>query len=280
MTNIHNNTVLYVLSTPIGNLKDITLRAIEILKEAEVVFCEDTRKTAILLRHYDLGNKKLLVINKDSTNKDFAKAIKILEKQSAVIVSDSGTPNLSDPASPLIQLCYDNNIEVIPIPGASSVTAFIASFPFDGKFCFYGFVDKINSQIPEIINLGNFIKMPVIIFVSPSKTIKIFEYLNSLVPDCKIYLSKELTKLNEFKKIFKVSDWKDLLEIPGFLLDKGEYCLALEFPKIIYNEEEIIAFIKENDSFKTKDLAKLVSAKFDIESTTAYTMILEYKNGL
>lgn len=274
-----NSKILYVVATPIGNLKDITYRAVEVLSEVSVIFCEDTRKTSILLAHYGIKNKKLLVFNKDYSLNDIKKAITILKDSVGAIVSDSGTPNISDPASPLISACYKHNIKVIPVPGASSVTAFFSCFPFDGRFIFYGFIDKPSrsSQISNLVNISITADMPIIIFISPSKIENFLSILGTQYPETEVYLAKELTKINEFKEYFLAKDYKSLKKIEGFVLEKGEYCLGLRFKPIEPCKEDIENFIAQNLDKKTKILSQIVSARFNIPVSIAYEKILKYK---
>ena len=130
---------LYVVSTPIGNLDDITLRAINILKKSDYVLCEDTRVSKILFRKYEI-NVKLTSNHKFNEKKNLSKTISLLKSGSIIsIISDAGTPSISDPGKILVQECIKNNINVMPIPGPSSVVSAVSVSGFSEKFFFYGF---------------------------------------------------------------------------------------------------------------------------------------------
>ena len=130
---------LYLVPTPIGNLEDITLRAIETLKNSDFILCEDTRVSKKLIERYNIKSK-LIINHKFNEKKNVSKIIRLIKSGSSVsIISDAGTPNISDPGKLLINECLDNNIDVIPLPGPSSVATAVSVSGFSEKFFFYGF---------------------------------------------------------------------------------------------------------------------------------------------
>ena len=132
-------TGLYIISTPIGNLEDITLRAINILKKSDYVLCEDTRVSKVLLKKYEI-NTKLISNHKFNEKKNLSKTINLLKSGSIIsLISDAGTPSIADPGAILVQECISNDINIIPIPGPSSVVSAISVSGFSEKFIFYGF---------------------------------------------------------------------------------------------------------------------------------------------
>ena len=136
------NNSLYIVSTPIGNLEDITLRAIEVLKKTDIILCEDTRRSIKLLNHLDF-KKKLVSYHKFNEKKQILNAIEhIKEGKILSLISDAGTPLLSDPGRLLLNSCLNAKIRIIPIPGVSSITAAISASGFNDKFLFYGFLPK------------------------------------------------------------------------------------------------------------------------------------------
>ena len=138
---------LYVVSTPIGNLDDITLRAINILKKSNYVLCEDTRVSKILFKKYEI-NVKLISNHKFNEKKNLSKTISLLKSGSIIsIISDAGTPNIADPGKILVQECIKNNINVMPIPGPSSVVSAVSVSGFSEKFFFYGFFPEKKKDI-------------------------------------------------------------------------------------------------------------------------------------
>ena len=133
---------LYLVSTPIGNLSDITFRAIETLRKSEYILCEDTRISKILLKKYQI-NSKLIVNHKFNEKKNLSKLLELLKNGSIVsIISDAGTPTISDPGAILVNKCIENNITIVPIPGPSSVISAISISGFSEKFFFYGFLPE------------------------------------------------------------------------------------------------------------------------------------------
>ena len=144
---------LYIISTPIGNIKDITLRAIEVLKESNYILCEDTRVSLNLLNKYNI-KKNLISNHKFNENKNLKKILDLLKKGSIIsLISDAGTPIISDPGLILVKECIKENIDIIPIPGASSVISAITVSGFSEKFYFYGFLPGKQSTFKEDLKM-------------------------------------------------------------------------------------------------------------------------------
>ena len=188
---------LYIVSTPIGNLDDITIRALDVLKNSDIILCEDTRHSAKLLNHFKI-KKKLIPYHKFNEKKELDKIITYLNEGKILsLISDAGTPSLSDPGQLLIHTCINEKINVIPIPGASSITASMSISGFKDQFLFYGFLPKTEKELEKILlNLSenNFAQ----IFFIPA--IKINFYLSKFkifFAGRKILIAKEITKLYE-----------------------------------------------------------------------------------
>jgi 16S rRNA (cytidine1402-2'-O)-methyltransferase len=142
---------LYLVSTPIGNLDDITLRGLEVLKSSDIILCEDTRRSIKLLNHYKI-KKKLISYHKFNEQKELQNIIEYLKEGKILsLISDAGTPTLSDPGLLLVKSCVDNEIKVTPIPGPSSVTASVSVSGFDDKYLFYGFLPKTENELIKIL---------------------------------------------------------------------------------------------------------------------------------
>ena len=138
---------LYIVSTPIGNLDDITIRAVDVLKKSDIILCEDTRHSLKLLNHLKI-KKQLISYHKFNEKKELEKIIKYLNEGKILsLISDAGTPSLSDPGRLLIQTCIQKNIRVIPIPGASSITTAMSISGFKDQFLFYGFLPKTEKEL-------------------------------------------------------------------------------------------------------------------------------------
>ncbi len=202
---------LYTISTPIGNLKDITFRAIEILKQSDIILAEDTRRTSIILNHYDIKNKKLISFNDFNKERRIDYVLNELKQNKNIsIVSDSGTPGISDPGFYLIREAVKNNIKIIPIPGpTASITALTSSgFPTD-SFVFYGFIPKKEKAKRDFFNKIKNSNKTTIIYESPYRLIKTLKIMEEIMPNKKICIARELTKkFEEFirgttKEIYK-----------------------------------------------------------------------------
>ena len=164
---------LYLVSTPIGNLSDITFRAIEILKKSDFILCEDTRVSKNLFKKYEIKSK-LISNHKFNETKNLSKVIEILKKDLIVsLVSDAGTPGISDPGAILINECKKNNIEITPVPGPSAVSSAVAISGFSEKFFFYGFLpDKIKTLNNDLEMLSK-LNCSIVFFISLKKINKV-----------------------------------------------------------------------------------------------------------
>ena len=188
---------LYNVSPPIGNLEVITLRAIYILKNSELILCEDTRASIKLLKKFNI-NTKMMSYHKFNERKRLGKIIQLINRNKIVsLISDAGTPVISDPGKILINECIKNNIALHPIPGPSAVTSALSVSGFEEKFLFYGFLPNSESQIKnEIKKLCDF-PYSIIFFVSSNKINKVIKIFKIFFSDRKIIIAKEMTKIYE-----------------------------------------------------------------------------------
>ena len=188
---------LYLVSTPLGNLKDITLRAIEVLEKSDYILCEDTRVSKNLLNKYQIKSK-LISNHKFNEKKNLSKIIDILKKGSVVsMISDAGTPNISDPGSLLVKECVKNEIEIIPLPGPSAVTTALSASGFSDKFFFYGFFPEKNNEILKTLETTKKIDCSIIFFISAKKINKIIPFIKKEFSGRKILICREMSKLYE-----------------------------------------------------------------------------------
>lgn len=219
--------ILYIVATPIGNLKDISFRAIEALKEADLILCEDTRTTVKLLNHYEI-RKPLISYHQHSEEMKVEKIIDLLgEGKKIALVSDAGTPGISDPGNKLIEqiLKQDDSTKIIPIPGASALAtlASASGFPTD-KFLFLGFPPQKNKREKFFVE-AMATKYSVIFYESPHRIIKALESIEKLSPEADVVVGRELTK--KFETIYrgKVSQVKETLIKEG---PKGEFVVIVK----------------------------------------------------
>ncbi|MFZ2323941.1 MAG: 16S rRNA (cytidine(1402)-2'-O)-methyltransferase [Ignavibacteriaceae bacterium] len=215
---------LYIVSTPIGNLKDITIRAIEILKEVDFVLCEDTRTSGNLLNHFEI-KKELISLNavNESHKIDFV-LNKILSNQSAALISDAGTPGISDPGVRLVSACIDNDIEIISVPGATALIAAlsISGLPTD-KFVFEGFIPQKKGRQTKLKELVDE-QRTIVIYESMYRIEKLIEELNEYLPERFIVVCRELTK--KFEETWRGFP-KDIIETFDQKVIKGEFVVII-----------------------------------------------------
>ena len=271
---------LYIVSTPIGNLEDITLRAIHILKNSDLILCEDTRTSIKLLKKFDI-NKKMMSYHKFNEKKRLEEIIKIIKNKKIVsLISDAGTPVISDPGAILIKECIKNNILIHPIPGPSALTAALSVSEFGEKFMFYGFLPNSENQIKnEIKKLCDF-PYSIIFFIAPNKINKVFKIFKMFFYDRKIMIAKEMTKIYE---TFIRNDVRSL--------DLSQYNFKGELTVVISNKfnlkkkslnqlsesvkNEIKLMLKK---YSNKDLSEFISKREKISKKIIYDYCISLKN--
>ncbi len=270
---------LYLVSTPIGNLGDISLRAIEVLKNSNYILCEDTRVSKNLLRKYEI-NSKLISNHKFNEKKNLKKIIEILKSGTVVsLVSDAGTPAISDPGAILIKECVNNNIEIIPLPGASAVTTAVSLSGFSEKFFFFGFFPEKIKSINENLNILSQLDCSIVFFISAKKFNKIIAFLKDYFLDRQILICREMTKFyEEFIRtdinLLKISD-QDL---------KGELTIVISEKK---NNKNTSQKLSESDKMiisnminklSIKEITNLIQTKNKIPKKVIYDYCLKLKN--
>jgi len=269
---------LYVVSTPIGNLEDMTLRAIYILKNSELILCEDTRISIKLLKKFNI-NAKMISYHKFNEKKRLGKIIQIIKNNKIVsLISDAGTPVISDPGMILIKECIKNNIALHPIPGPSAVISALSVSGFDEKFLFYGFLPNSENQIKnEIKNLCDF-PYSIIFFVSSNKINKVIKIFKIFFSERKIMIAKEMTKIHEQlirEKVESIEPFSKNL--------KGELTIVLsdkikeqKYQKKI--DESVTIQIKEMlKKYSHKDVVEFISKKENLPKKMVYNFCLQIK---
>ena len=270
---------LYVVSTPIGNLKDITLRAIEILKQSEYILCEDTRVSKNLLEKYNIKSK-LISNHKFNEKKNINKIIEILKSKTIVsIISDAGTPGISDPGRIIINECIKNNIDVYPVPGASAVTAAVSISGFSEKYYFYGFFPQKNKDLKEDFKILSNLNCSIVFFISPQKINKAIGFIKNFFSDRKILICREISKFYEEHIRTNVAELELFDKLP-----KGELTIVLsekDIKKNIYknlNESDKKNIKKMIKTLSIKDITDLISQNKNISKKEIYNYCLKLKN--
>ena len=270
---------LYVVSTPIGNLKDITLRAIEILKQSEYILCEDTRVSKNLLEKYNIKSK-LISNHKFNEKKNINKIIEILQSKTIVsIISDAGTPGISDPGRIIVNECIKNNIDVYPVPGASAATAAVSISGFSEKYYFYGFFPQKNKDLKEDFKILSNLNCSIIFFISPQKINKAIGVIKNFFSDRKILICREISKFYEEHIRTNVTELELFDKLP-----KGELTIVLsekDIKKNIYknlNESDKKNIKKMIKTLSIKDITDLLSQNKNISKKEIYNYCLKLKN--
>ena len=244
---------LYLVSTPIGNLGDLTIRALEILKNSDLILCEDTRVSIKLLNHYNIRTQ-LISFHKFNERKKTKNVINDLMAGKIIsIISDAGTPAISDPGKILVKECISNDIPVIPIPGASSVITSLSISGFSDKFIFYGFLEEKKNKLIKELEFLSKIDYSIVIFIPPKKLIKNLENIINFFSNREIVLCREMTKMHEEFIRCKVNDLKKIK-----IYDKGELTIVISEIK----ESTIpFGFLDESDKKTIKRMLKNKSIK-------------------
>jgi len=267
---------LYIVSTPIGNLEDITIRALEVLKKSDIILCEDTRQSIKLLNHYNI-KKKLVPYHKFNEKKQISTIIKYFNDGKILsLISDAGTPLLSDPGRLLVNECLINNIRVIPIPGVSSITAAMSVSGFNDQFLFYGFLPKTINELEKVLDTlsnNNFTQ----VFFIPSKKINFYlENFKKYFSGRKIIIAKEITKIHE--EFYR----EDIDKININSSFKGELTVIISNQDSNikkFNEEKIVNKAKKYlKKYSLKDTVDLISETLKINKKKVYNLCLKIKN--
>lgn len=264
-------TQFYIVATPIGNLSDITFRAVEVLKTVDYIACEDTRVTKILADKYGFG-AKLFDCHKFNEKERSEKIISLIENDKTVaLVSDAGTPGISDPGSVLIKVLREKNVEITSLPGACAVTTFLSQLPRDNEeYAFIGFIPRNRKQQEEI--LAKYRYTNCVFYESPNR---LLETLENLEPERKIAVGRELTKM--FEEI-KIANVKDIIDYYKNNILKGEIVVMLYAKEQeSESEEELktkINILKE-DGFSPKDISKIISKLYGENKNKIYKLAIE-----
>jgi len=277
-----NNRVkngLYIVSTPIGNLGDITLRAIDVLKKSDYILCEDTRVSKNLLDKYDIKSK-LISNHKFNEKKNLSRIIEILKSDSIVsLISDAGTPALSDPGTILINECLNKKISIFPIPGASAISSAVSISGFNEKYFFYGFFPEKNIKLKEDFDALSNLDSSVVFFISPRKFNKSVEVIKQYFPGRKILVCREMTKFYEEYIRSDINNLEPFKDNP-----KGELTIVIsEKEKIKKTSLTLEESDKKNiqkmiKKLSIKDITDLISQKSNVPKKEIYNYCLKLKN--
>lgn len=268
-----NNAQFYIVPTPIGNLKDITLRAIEVLKSVDVIACEDSRVTQKLLNHYDIKTK-LISYHKFNERERVKMFLDLLnEGKKIALVSDAGTPLICDPGSILLEELRKNNIKVSALAGASALTTFLSQVSRKSEdFAFVGFLPKSEKQIFAI--LQKFAHTNLVFYESPNRLLKTLEWVKEFNSDAKVTVGRELTKV--FEEII-VDDVQSVIEYYKNNVLKGEIVVMVyKHEGAEFSQTEILEKINllKQRKFGTKDISTILAALYEVNKNDIYKLMI------
>ena len=270
---------LYLVSTPIGNLNDLSFRAIDTLKKSDYILCEDTRVSKNLLNKYQIQSK-LISNHKFNEKKNLSKIIEFIKQGLFVsLISDAGTPSISDPGAILIKECIKNSIEIVPLPGASAVTSAVSISGFSEKFFFYGFFPEKNKDLLKDLEILSQLDSSLVFFISPKKLNKIIPFIKKNFTGRKILICREMTKFYEEFYRFEI----DELELFKSNL-KGELTIVISEKK---EDKKILQILSESDKriinnminkLSIKEISSIINENKKIPKKVIYDYCLTVKN--
>jgi len=279
---LHNNKLkkgLYLIPTPIGNLGDITFRAIELLKNSDFILCEDTRVSKKLLDKFEI-KKKLISNHKFNEVKNLSKITNLLKNDKIIsMISDAGTPAISDPGAVLVNECLKENIDVIPLPGPSAVTTAMSVSGFDEKYLFYGFFPEKEKMIKEKLEMLSDLNFCLIFFVSPKKINKIIPHLKEYFKDRKILICREISKFYEEYTRSTLEKLELFKNEP-----KGELTIVISEKKLDKKNSQNLSESDKNNikmminKLTTKEITNLISQNSKVSKKKIYEYCLKFKN--
>ena len=269
----------YIVSTPIGNLEDLSERSIRILKESEIILCEKKVRALKLISYLRIKNVKLVPYHDSKSEKIFNLIHKELNNSKNIsLISDAGTPLISDPGNKLVKKLIENNFDPIVIPGPSSIISSLVISGLDiGKFIFYGFLPKSKNKIEKELLKYLDLQIPVLFFVSKNDMKKVYDILKDYPKNIFYSLSKEITKKNE--KTLR-GEINDLSEKKLFnFIEKGELILILNLKYFQEVDEKIIREeikLHKMEKISKKDVAYKIREKFQIKKNLSYELTIKY----
>ena len=270
---------LYLVSTPLGNLKDITLRAIEVLQQSHYILCEDTRVSKNLLDKYQIKSK-LISNHKFNEKKNIAKIIEYLKSGKIIsLISDAGTPSISDPGSILVNECINNKIRIFPIPGPSAVATAISISGFSDKFLFCGFFPEKKQQLSNELKKFSEFENSLVFFISPKK-------INKIIPEIKKnFTGRKIVFCREISKVYEEFIRKNVDELELFEKElKGELTVVISEKKINKNisekltESDMNIIKKMINKLSTKEITDILSQTINVPKKEIYNYCLILKN--
>src|SRR3989304_8670 len=271
---------LYIVATPIGNLEDITLRALRILKEVDIIAAEDTRHTKKLLLHYGISKQLTIYFEHNEVKKAEWLIAQLKQGKDIALVSDAGTPGISDPGYRLIKMAIENSISVISIPGPSAIISAlsVSGLPTD-SFCFDGFVPSKTGERQRFLSSLKGMEKTIVLYESPRRLLTTLADINNILGDIDVVVTREMTKLHE--EIIRGKISKILTDLSGRNI-KGEITILIS-PQSSEAKEEIplldeIRKLYEESGLPLKEIARIIAEKRGIPKREVYKEALKLKD--
>jgi len=269
---------LYLVSTPIGNMEDITLRALNVLKKSDIILCEDTRRSGKLLSNFQIKSK-LIPYHKFNEKKVSNKVIDFIKNDKIVsLISDAGTPVIADPGMILVNKCIEENLNVHPIPGSSAVTSAFSVSGFSDQYLFYGFLTKEENKLENVLkNLSN-LDYSIIFFIPASKINFYISKFKKYFFGRKIVIAKEMTKIHEKFIRGKVESIENFTEpLKGELTIVLSEVIKKKNIKKEINESVKMEIKKMLKKYSHKDVVEFISKKENLPKKMIYNYCLKLK---
>ena len=269
---------LYLISTPIGNMQDITFRAINILKKSDIILCEDTRRSFNLLSYYNI-KKKLFSYHKFNEKKNSEKIINLIKENKVVsLISDAGTPTISDPGLVLVKKCIQQDLNVHPIPGSSAVIAAMSVSGFEDKFLFYGFLKKKENELNKVLKSISNLDYSLIFFIPANKINFYLNLFKKYFNNREILIAKEITKIHEEFIRGKIDSIKPFpQEAKGELTVIISKQVIKNNSKNVINESVKLEIKKMLKKYSHKDVVEYIVKKENLPKKLIYDYCLKIK---
>ena len=268
---------LYIVSTPIGNLDDITFRATEVLKNSDIILCEDTRRSLKLLNHFKI-KKRLISYHKFNEKKEITNIIEYINQGKILsLISDAGTPLLSDPGRLLVNQCIKYKIKVVPIPGVSSITTAMSISGFRDQFLFYGFLPKTENELEKVLSSLCQNLFSQVFFIPALKVNFYLKYFKKYFSGRKLLIAKELTKIHETffrENIDEIKLFKNSMkgELTVIISEKDSKIIVIDKEKIVNKAKK---YLKK---YSLKDTVDLILVSEKVNKKEIYKLCLKVKN--
>ena len=270
---------LYIIPTPIGNLGDITYRAVEILKKSDFILCEDTRISRKLMEKFEVKSK-LLPNHKFNEKKNLSQIINHLRNDKIIsLISDAGTPGISDPGAILVRECVEKKINIYPLPGPSAVSTAVSVSGFSEKYFFYGFFPSKLKDIKNDLKSLSQLDSSIVFFVSPKKINKTIQFIKESFSEREILICREMTKFYEEYLRYKVDDLK-----PFDKILKGELTIVISEKKKIKKDSLLLSESDKSNirgminKLSIKEIVNLISQNSGVPKKKIYNFCLKIKN--